>query len=49
MIKSLIHEVICLVINSDKTGIHFVSIVKEKTCENKGTKQIQVLKLKGGG
>ncbi len=49
MIKSLIHEIICLVINSDKTGIHLVPTIRERTCENKGIKQIQVLKLRGGG
>ncbi len=49
MIKSLIDEVICLMVNSDKIGIHLVLIVRERTCENKGTKKIQVLKLRGGG
>ncbi len=48
MIKSLIHEVICLVVNSDKIKIHLVPIVRERTCENKGTKQIHMLELRGG-
>lgn len=49
MIESLILEVICLVVNNDKIGIHFIPIAKERTWENKGTKQIQVFELRGGG
>jgi hypothetical protein len=39
MIESLICEVICILVNNDKIGIHFVPIAREKTWENKGTKQ----------
>jgi hypothetical protein len=49
MIKSLIREVIRLVVNNDKIGIHFVPIARERTWENKVTKQIQVLELRDGG
>ncbi len=38
MVESLIREVICLVVNNDKIGIHLVPIAKERTWENKGTK-----------
>jgi hypothetical protein len=36
----------CLMVNIDQTGIHFVPTTGERTWENKGSKHIQVLRVK---
>ncbi len=33
----------CLFVNIDQIGMHVVLIAREKTCESKGTKHIQML------